>query len=237
MRIALTDTHGSEQKFSNYLRWLEGGPGNPDCIVISWDRDNLSVLEECDGVVLTGGHDVDPRLYGGRTDHPKLQQVDQKRDTFERKVLDHAVGHGLPLLGICRGLQIANVHLGGTLIQDLPEITKEIHGGNPSGDPEHRIDVVKDSALADVAGSMEGIVNTSHHQAALEPGKGLKVSARASDGVIEALETDGSEDFFLLVRWHPERMQNTGSPFSRNILTRFLKAAAHRAPAHTGSKE
>src|SRR5262249_54761390 len=151
----------------------------------SYVRDNLKELDECDGLILTGGHDVDPRMYGAPQGHPKVVEVDQQRDTFERKALEQALNGGIPVLGVCRGLQVANVHFGGTLIQDLRESGRVIHEGAPLTAPGHTIDVMKESGLERITGCQQGLVNTSHHQAALEVGTGLKITARAADGVCE----------------------------------------------------
>src|SRR5262245_26746068 len=104
MKIALTDTHGSEDKFRNYVEWISGGPGSPGCSVLSYLRNNANELDDCEGLVLSGGHDVDPAHYGGSRNHPKIVEVDPRRDAFERMVLEHALTVNMPVLGICRGL-------------------------------------------------------------------------------------------------------------------------------------
>ena len=130
MRIAVTDTLGPEDKFQNYITWLQEGAVQVDCTRVSYRLDNLGEVDSCDALVLTGGHDVDPSLYGDHSYHPTIKNIDRKRDDFERKALDRAFARRLPVLGICRGLQLANVYFGGTLIPDIIE----------AGFPSHRSD-------------------------------------------------------------------------------------------------
>lgn len=227
MKIAVTDTMGSEHKFKNYIDWLKKNDPEVDCIVLSYKQDNLEMLDNCDALLLTGGHDVDPGLYGGTVNHPKITDVDRKRDDFESKVLDNALHAGIPVLGVCRGLQLANVVFGGTLIADIEEAGYRNHRSEKEAERRHELIVEQESMLYDILGHISGTINSSHHQAVLKPGNGLKVSARSADGVIEALEYKhtGEHPFFLLVQWHPERMNDIENPFTKKILDAFLTAA------------
>ena len=228
MLIGVTDTLGSEHKFNRYLDWLRSTGANPDITTLSHTLDNAEAVKQCDALVLTGGHDVDPSLYHHPVRHPKIVEVDRKRDDFERSVLDVALGLSIPVLGICRGLQLVNVHFGGTLIADLEDVGYRSHRSvDDSMEVRHPIRVEQVGLLACIVGSPVGVVNSSHHQAVAAPGKGLRVSARSDDGVIEAMEfADGGErSFLLLVQWHPERMETSENPYSIGILGAFLHAA------------
>ncbi len=168
-------------------------------------RNPLS-MDSLDGLLLTGGTDVDPVRYG-ETRTSKTDRPDPARDEMEARLLTQAFQAGLPVLGICRGLQIFNVVCGGTLIQHLESV--DIHRQQPA-DAEpgrhpaaHRIRVKEGSRLAAVIGAGEHEVNSRHHQAAGRPGPKLLVSAVSADGVIEALE-DPRLPFALAVQWHPE---------------------------------
>ncbi len=224
MRIAVTDNMGAEKKFQSYIQWLESGATDLEWVKISYTLDNLSEIDSCDGVLLTGGGDIDPTLYNATTIHPKVYGVDGKRDDFERRVIDRTLVQEKPLLGICRGLQIANVHFGGKMIQDLAEIGHPDHSTKQEFEQRHGLTVKYSGLLAEITGTNTGNVNSYHHQAVDTPGTGLVVSARSDDGVVEAMEFEDrtTRPFFLLVQWHPERMSDTENPFARNILQRFF---------------
>jgi putative glutamine amidotransferase len=220
MRIAITDNF--KPNFENYIRWLTRGAADIEVIKLSYVQDNVGELDRCDGLVLTGGGDVDPRFYHREGALNQVRGVDSKRDEFEFRLIDCARDREVPLLGIC--LQVANVKFGGTLIPDL------VSGGygnhRQSGDEElrHTLQVESETVLWKIVGQSVSEVNSAHHQAAETVGKGLKVSARSSDGVIEALEwADPSNNpFLLLVQWHPERMNDFDNPTSGNVRRAFL---------------
>ena len=226
MTIAVTDNMGAEHKWQKYIDWLMRSNPLLSLKKLSYKLDNLSALKECDGLVLTGGGDVDPSLYRGNVNHPKVYGVDGKRDDFERGAIDIALKSEMPVLGICRGLQIANVHFGGTLIPDLAEMGKTIHETQKDYEQRHDISVEQKSFLAQTVGSVNGNVNSYHHQATAESGKGLRVTARSEDGIIEAMELDDEsvKSFFLLIQWHPERMKDFENPFSQKVLQQFFNA-------------
>ena len=157
-----------------------------------------------DGVVFSGGADVDPVRFGQQPS-PNLGVVDAQRDAFEIALFQSARKRGLPILGICRGIQLIAVAAGGTLHQHLPDVpgTHQHEQRDPGGDPIHVVRLTARSVLMDVFGSDSVMVNSYHHQAVDAVPDGLRVTARTDDGVIEALEADAGS-FVLAVEWHPE---------------------------------
>lgn len=224
MIIGITDTLGSEHKFTLYLDWLKCSGIDVETVKLSYKLDNLDKLSLCDALVLTGGHDIDPALYHGPTHHPTIVDVDRKRDEFECKALERALHADLPVLGICRGLQLANVFFGGTLIPDIEEAGYQSHRAEKGAECRHNLTVEEHSLLFEIIGMKRGNVNSSHHQAALNVGKGLRVVARSDDGIIEAMEFENAnaKPFFLLVQWHPERMNDVENSFSQSVLQKLL---------------
>ncbi len=188
-------------------------------------------LDECDAVMLTGGVDVDPALYGVAERHPSVE-IDPERDTYEFALARLALERDMPLLAICRGAQVVNVVAGGTLIQDIPSTMAGALEHRHSGardQPSHRVSVIEGTCLArlfpDSAGGEHSLdVNSRHHQSVDRLAPGFVVSATSPDGIIEAFERPGSR-FCLGVQWHPENFWRSGS-FSE--LFEALVAAARR---------
>ncbi len=167
-----------------------------------------------DGVVIAGGADVDPARYGEQP-HPETGLPNQRRDAWEFAVVEAALGAGVPLLAVCRGMQLLNVFLGGTLYQHLPDIVgHDGHGGLPSGFGRHHVRVSGTGALSRILDGRDGRdgevwldVPTHHHQAIDKIGAGLIAVAWAADGTVEAIEAapqDGRDAFAIGVQWHPE---------------------------------
>ncbi|MEV6138908.1 gamma-glutamyl-gamma-aminobutyrate hydrolase family protein [Nocardia sp. NPDC051990] len=185
----------------NYVRMVERAGGIPVLLPpIGVARAEL--VDRLDGLVLTGGADVDPARYGAPPD-AALGPLRADRDDSEFELLALARAAGLPILAICRGLQLVNVAFGGTLIQHLPDLLgHEDHSGTPGGFHPNRVTTVPDSRVATITGS-EFPVNCHHHQAVAILAEGLVATAHAADGTIEAAEaTDGP--FLVGVQWHPE---------------------------------
>lgn len=183
----------------------------------------LDVLDRLDGLVLTGGEDIDPERYG-QPPSPKLGDVDPLRDALELKLAAEAVRRGMPVLAVCRGLQVLNVALGGTLIQDLPseQPSDTAHRQEaPSTEGSHQVQLDPESRLAQIAGKAELWVNSFHHQAAKSVAPRLRPVAHAADGVIEALE--GAEGFMIGVQWHPECQRDA---FGGRLFGAFVEACA-----------
>jgi len=164
------------------------------------------LLGALDGLLLTGGRDYDPALYG-RVRHPATKLVSDRRMAFDVALARAALAAGVPTLGICGGAQLVNVALGGTLVQDIPSELPDAlpHAKQGGGETFHVVEVEGGARLAGIVGAGELEVNSSHHQAMETPGEGLRVVARAPDGVVEAVEGMGGR-FVLAVQWHPERM-------------------------------
>jgi putative glutamine amidotransferase len=156
------------------------------------------------GVLLMGGADVNPALYG-ETPGPETEAPEDDRDQIEGRLIDECLERDLPLLAICRGHQLLNVHMGGTLVQHLPSVARHRRKeGNP-GAPAHEVDIAPGTKLASIAGTTDRWnVTSRHHQGVARVGAGLRVSARdPEDGMVEALELP-SRRFVLSVQWHPE---------------------------------
>ncbi|MGH3886075.1 MAG: gamma-glutamyl-gamma-aminobutyrate hydrolase family protein [Pseudonocardiaceae bacterium] len=170
------------------------------------------------GLILTGGGDIDPALYGG-TPHPAIERVREERDAFEIALLQAAIQLKMPILGMCRGAQIMNVGLGGSLIQHLPDqLASTDHHPVEGKYGTHSIAVVADSKLGAVLGCKID-VECHHHQAVDSVGHNLHAVAFSSDGTVEAVELAG-ENFAIGVQWHPERNAN-----SVGLLSAFISAA------------
>lgn len=211
-------------KFENYHRWFAQEQG-VEVVRLSHHLKNLDEIKRCDGVVLSGGEDVHPRLYNKPELLDLCHEVDEPRDEFEWKVLDYTEENNIPLLGICRGLQVVNVHFGGTLLPHIPVSGKFDHSRTNTSDRYHRVQVDPNSLLKKITLSNEGEVNSAHHQAADRIGNGLVANALSPDGIVEGLERQNhNASFLLLVQWHPERMNDLESPFSKNIKQKFLEA-------------
>jgi len=182
-----------------------------------------------DGLLLAGGEDVDPGLYGEEKKYQSVN-VNRARDDFERGLLDRALRHRLPILGICRGTQLINVKFGGTLYQDLAmDVSPEFEHRQTESRSEtvHTVTLTDpESRLAeDFRGSCR--VNSLHHQAIKRLGRGLKVTAHSEDGLVEAVEAADEYPFLLAVQWHPEEI--TTQSEQRKIFEQFVSACRQTA--------
>lgn len=183
------------------------------------------ILDNCDGLMLSGGTDVDPEIFG-EVPHTALGRVDGPRDPFEITLAREAVRRDLPVLGICRGLQVLNVALGGTLIQDIPSDVPgaaKHEAGENRVEIAHEVTIAPGSRLAGLLSAHRVGVNSFHHQAAKRIGEGLTVSATSPDGIVEGLEMP-DRTFVVAVQWHPENFWRT-SPVFDGLFTGFVEAA------------
>lgn len=200
--------------------------------VLEVNESPRQVLAEVDGVLLTGGGDVDPVFYG-EARHPATEDAEPGRDEFEIDLARRALGEDVPLLAICRGAQVMNVAAGGTLVQDIPTAVESglAHAVTERKDLLcHEIQVASGSRLAQALGP--GVdpgcgcrVNSRHHQSVERPGAGLVVNARAADGVIEGIEKPDAR-FCIGVQWHPENFWESGE--FRPLFDAFVAAARER---------
>lgn len=225
----------TETKFENYWNWFtkEDLQDNFELVELSFGKNNEEDIYTCDGFVLTGGIDIHPSVYGGATDYEnKPETFSLARDKFEEKIYSHAAANRKPVLGICRGLQLVNVLHGGKLIQDLQVAGNYKHRREDDTDKQHNVLVEKDTLLYDITLCKAGNVNSAHHQA-IDPnaiGDNLLVNvfADTDEKMIEGIELKDKTNraFMLCVQWHPERMDDQGSEFSKNIKNSFLEAIA-----------
>lgn len=198
-------TYRSEKKIAPYAEALRAVGIEP--VLVTPDQAQGSFTAR--GLVLSGGTDLDPNLYGQRERHALAQEPDVERDALEQRLLLDALSAHLPVLAICRGMQLFNVaHAGGTLVQHI-----EGHKG------EHQIAIAAGTRLAEIFGAGTRPVNSRHHQAIGRVGEGLIVSATSPDGVIEGLERS-DQRFAIAVQWHPEDMM----PEQRRLFEAFREA-------------
>lgn len=200
------ETKESYWMLPGYIKVLEQCGALPIMLPLTSDEDELAQsLKLCDGLLLTGGHDVDPALY-----HEQPKAVCgvpcKERDDMEQKLLGWALEKNLPVFGICRGIQFLNAYLGGTLYQDLPteyDSTIEHHMAPPYDRTAHKVTVLADTVLAGILGEGELPVNSYHHQAVRDLAPGVTKMAISEDGLVEAISVDGQK-FAVGVQWHPE---------------------------------
>jgi putative glutamine amidotransferase len=185
-----------------YTDMVAAGGGQP--VVLPPLPGVAGVLARLDGLVLSGGGDIDPARYGADRD-PATDPANSGRDDAEIELARQAIAAGLPLLGICRGLQVVNVALGGTLHQHLPTLVgHEGHSPEPHGYGSHKVSVTAGSQLAGILGRTEAAVPTHHHQAIDGLGDGLVATAWTDDDTVEGVELHESASFVIAVQWHPE---------------------------------
>ena len=193
----------------DYARAISNAGGLPVILAHILKEDYYDeILEACDGVLFAGGSDLNPLLYQ-ESPEEKCMKVNTVRDEFELKLLTRALEKDIPVLGICRGMQLINVHYGGSLYQDQDEAPEKRlnHAvlSLPKWHQAHEVKLMKNSMVKELYKKEKIWTNSFHHQLVKETGPGLHITARASDGTIEALE-DKSKYFMMGVQWHPEMM-------------------------------
>lgn len=210
------------------VRAILAAGGRPYLLPTALPLDSIpEVLSEFDGIFISGGGDIHPDYFGGKM-HPSVDDIDRERDEFELALCRQAVAMDKAVFGICRGQQVLNVAMGGSLVVDIPSELPEAgqHRWWPNYQRNrlsHAVKVEADSRLAEIMGVTEYGVNSLHHQSVKVLGEGLKVVATAPDGVIEALEMPGKH-FVLSVQWHPEWLQEHEA--MRRIFKAFVDASA-----------
>jgi len=184
-----------------YVRAVEAAGGRA-LIVPPCPEAVEETLDALDGLLLSGGADIDPETYGAEA-HPTTNGVSPERDSAELALLEAALARDMPVLAVCRGSQVLNVALGGDLVQHLPEVVgHEGHKQTPGVFADHGVEVLPDTKLSEVIGE-HAPVKSHHHQGYGRLGDGLREAARADDGTVEAIE-DPARRFTLGVLWHPE---------------------------------
>jgi len=209
---------------TNYEDWLK--KLNPGLDLVNFDScdpgDFRRTIGEFSGLVLSGGGDIHPSLYGNPDTGNQCQGIDVKRDELEFSMIEAALIRKLPILAICRGLQVLNVFLGGTLIPHIPDLHGKVMHKDIQ-DVNHPVIVYPDSQLYRITETINCTVNSSHHQAIENPGSGLVITAYSEDGIAEAAELKEPGGFFCLaVQWHPERM-DFENPLSGKLGMAFMK--------------
>ena len=192
---------------------------------LSGERAASAVLDSVAGLVLTGGGDVDPARYG-ETPHPKIRSINPARDATESALIEEARKRRAPVFAICRGIQILNVALGGTLVQDIPSqcdtsIAHDDEG--PRDSRAHEITIEPGSLIAAAMGTSQCSVNSFHHQSVKQVAEGMKVTARSPDGVIEGLESTDDAWWVMAVQWHPEEMTDSPEHWDRGLFNAFAR--------------
>ncbi|HEV7968971.1 MAG TPA: gamma-glutamyl-gamma-aminobutyrate hydrolase family protein [Candidatus Acidoferrales bacterium] len=239
-RTAAEEAAKQRAKVDKYLHAVERAGGEAVLLsLVSGSKALKREAENLDGVLLTGSPaDIDPALYGAKR-HPASDAADAWRERTDFTLLDHALAEGKPVLAICYGIQSLNVFLGGSLVQDIPtELgTKichspeqdELPGGGETPDAMHGASIDPGRVFT-LSGESQAEVNSWHHQSVLKPGRGLRVAARAPDGVVEAVEWTEDSNWVVGVQWHPERM--TADRLAQSLF-RDLVTAARLARAET----
>jgi putative glutamine amidotransferase len=217
-------------KIQNYADAVLQGGGEPVLLSLARPLDLHAELAELDGFVLPGSPaDVSPTEYGA-SNRGQSAPPDLPREETDRAILGYAFGEQKPVLAICYGCQLLNVFLGGTLIQDLRTETATTIAHRrrdlqpePSEDPVHDVRFTPESQLARIAGSTEAVVNSSHHQCVAMPGRQLRITALANDGIVEGIEWTGDANWVIGVQWHPERMR--GNALAERLFSQLVEAA------------
>lgn len=224
LRIALSS--GS----ANYVNWIHRGDSTAEIVDLrGMPVDSaLNLLAGCDAIVFTGGEDVVPVYYGKEYDSARCE-TNPGRDSLEFALIKEAMRLKMPVFGVCRGQQILNVALGGTLIVDIPadHPGKVVHQCEDYLHCFHSVSLIKGSQLEETAKADTGMVTTNHHQAIEKPAPGIRIVAWSTDSIAEAMEwaDPAGKPFLMAVQWHPERM-DISSPLSMPLIHAFLEAAA-----------
>jgi len=218
----------------DYVKWLKKG----DSLVIVLNLYKLPLdsaikqLRQCSGLLLTGGEDVQPDLYGKEDEITFCTETDPARDTLELTLIRKALELKMPVFGICRGEQILNIALGGTLIIDIPDYLLQVSGQETPAILHqstdylqcfHPVNILHHTILYSIVKCDTGTVTSNHHQAVETPAPDLQINAQAGDGIVEGIEwkKPQGKSFLLGVQWHPERM-DTANALSGKLLKQFI---------------
>lgn len=220
-----THGHNEDGKFSLLAQYVTATrrAGGLAVLLPPGETSIDELFAKLDGIILTGGSDTDPDLYGGEL-HPEVYMIDPDRDTFELALTRKVLSEGLPTLAICRGAQVVNIALGGTLHEHLPDAVGESvkHRLPPHEPTPHPVTLVEGSGLARLLGQTTFDAASWHHQAVDRVGRGLVVAAHAPDGTVEAVELP-DHPWLYAVQWHPELTAET-EPIQQALFNELVAA-------------
>lgn len=226
IKIGITYT-GSDEKHANYLNWLMGEA--VELVTLSAENNNGKEVKKLGGIVLSGGIDMHPKYYGSTEfNYPNAPATfHQARDEFEIAVFDQTMKTGMPVLAVCRGMQLVNCVMGGNLTQDIGTDANTIHRF-VYNDKAHGVNIVPATLLNDIVKTNRTVANSAHHQCINNLGSGLKINCTSDDGIIEGVEWEDKKGkpVFLGIQWHPERMYKFGlqdSLLAKNIKDWFME--------------
>jgi putative glutamine amidotransferase len=223
------ETGGERDRAFVYMTYVEAlkAAGAIPVLIPPQPENAADLVSTLDGLVLAGGEDCDPALYGEERHHT-VEPMDPRRQSNELALAKAARDHGIPTLGICLGLQMMNVAAGGSLVQDIDSaIETDIqHASDPMSRVRHDVTLEPGTNLSSILGQRTMDVNSSHHQAIRNVGPGFRVTAYAPDGVVEGLE-DPKHPFYLGVQWHPEDMPGEAS--ASKLFGALIEAAREHA--------
>lgn len=220
------------EKLNFYFDAVRRAGGEPEHVSLGLSNEELrEQTSKLDAFVLPGSPaDVDPSRYA-EPRHPMTKTLDVDRDRTDSAILEHALAAHKPVLAICYGCQILNVHQGGTLVQDIPAEKPgtaqhgktDLAAGSTTKDLEHEATLAPGSHLQKLAGGTDVTINSSHHQSIDRPGEGLRITARGADGIVEGVELQSPLHWVVGVQWHPERMPEDA--FAQRLFADFVGAA------------
>jgi len=229
-RTSEEERAGNRPKIANYLEAVTRAGGEAVLLSLADPGGLERQIRGLDGFVLPGSPaDVEPAEYGA-ANRGKSEPADLPREGTDKAILSHAFQAQKPVLAICFGCQLLNVYLGGSLVQDLKSETgtriahrrKDIMP-EPADDPLHEVSFTAGSRLARMVGGLDAVVNSSHHQSVATPGRQLRITGQASDGIVESVEWTGDANWVIGVQWHPERMQ--GDALAEKLFSELVAAA------------
>jgi len=212
-----------------YVQAVIRAGGLPMIVPVGLEEDVEQLIAILDGLILSGGNDINPMLFNEEP-HEYLGEVSPSRDSIELELARRMLKTGKPILGICRGMQVLNVAVGGSVYQDLHKqndgpILQHMQKA-PNTHSSHYVQVEKGSLLESIAGSERIQVNSYHHQSVKDVPAAFKVTGVASDGIVEAFESN-DEKFVLGVQWHPEALSTAGDVVSLRIFEKFISACTN----------
>lgn len=226
MRIGITRADINNQ---NYSKWIVETNPEIEIVELSYENANLNEAHTCHGIILSGGIDMHPSFFLKEytESYPDAPPEFMKtRDQFELDVLGICMENKIPVLGICRGMQLINVFFKGTLILDVGSEKNTNHRRENGQDKTHAVNILDNTKFSGIVNQSVGTTNSAHHQAIELLGENLKAVAFSDEGLIEAIEPITPQSHFLVaVQWHPERMPDQQNPMTKNVKEAFLNAS------------